>query len=366
MLFQLVQIGPAVAVQYWISNSEIANLRDQTGIRARNIVRIRNALITLFVVSIVTIAFMNRLLDFKRFCQVTTVIIFASCLAGLRQLYISRHRNVLANWFGTSLLGLGFLGVGFFGWGFGMLAVMQGIFFIFMSMMLDAQPIRSDLSLFLAAQAGSLPADPEAPRLSSSIRFTRDELFALAKFLGARMMAFDWRRGADWLRLRLAPVTPSPCLGCLPSIWGDASTLTVFTDGRVETHLGRHDRSSLVALATESEVESDALEAAVALAASKALESITAGQMDEADRQIGTKPSADLYRVEPKKTTLARTRKWFLRGVGLLMIAEGIWIYQMQRWIQNQVPPLQSPAVPMPGVLQPSPPVQTEPMTPPK
>jgi RNA polymerase sigma-70 factor (ECF subfamily) len=330
-LVQLFAAGPAVLSQYWISKKETENLRDQDGMRARNIVRFRNAMIAMIVATLAIVAFMNHVFEIRRVCQILAVLTLASCAFGVRQMRISRHRNVMATWMGTGLLGLAFLGVGFFGWNAGMLAILQGMFFLLMSVMLDAQPLRPDLSLFLAAQSGSLPSAAGAPGEvgEAGARGTprsMDELFAFAKFLGARMLAFDWRRGTDRLQLRLAPVTPSTCLGCFPAMWGDASTVTLFCDGRVKAHLGAADRKSLAALSPGLAVETEKLEAGVSRAAALALESVRGGSPEAAENQLGQEPAAAVYRMDPGKTRLAVIRKWALRGVGLLIMAEGFWM----------------------------------------
>jgi RNA polymerase sigma-70 factor (ECF subfamily) len=342
---QLLQVGPAVATHYWIGKKEIENLRDRDGIRARNFIRIRNALISFFVVMIIFIAIMNHVMDLRRYCQVFAVLTLVGCLASARQLGISHHRNVLANLFGSMLLGFAFFGIGFLGWNFSTLFFFQGLFFLFMSVMIDARPLRADLSPFVAAQAGS---GPDSSEEVSAAPARPAELFEFGQFLGARMMAIDWRRRADRLQLRLAPVTPMTCLSCVPVLWGDASMLTLHTSGHVEVHLGEKDRASLVALSPGAAVDRDLLEANVAKAAANAFDSMRKGELTLAERQLGIESESALYRVEPKKTTLARARTWGLRIVGVLMIVQGIVFFQMQRSIQSQVPRLIPPAQPVP------------------
>jgi hypothetical protein len=174
------------------------------------------------------------------------------------------------------------------------------------------------------------------------------ELFEFAKYLGARMMAIDWRRNADRLQLRLAPVTPMTCLSCIPVLWGDSSMLTMHTSGRVEVHLGEKDRASLVALSPGSSVDRVHLEANVAHAAAEAFDSVRKGEVAQAERQLGIESESALYRVEPKKTTLVRVRKWFLRFAALMMIAEGFWVQQMQRSVERQTARMVPPAQPVP------------------
>ena len=105
--------------------------------------------------------------------------------------------------------------------------------------------------------------------------------------MGARMMAIDWRRGPDWLRLRLAPVTPVACLGCIPTFWGDASTLTLHRAGEMEVHLGGKDCASLIALSPGETVDRDLLQTNVAAAAAEAFARLRKGDVNDAERALG-------------------------------------------------------------------------------
>jgi RNA polymerase sigma-70 factor (ECF subfamily) len=337
-LLQLVQVGPAVAVQYWIGKKEIENLRDREGLRARNIIRTRNTMILSFIVIIVMIAFTKASFDIGRYFQIFGVLFLLLIVPGLRQLRLSRHRAVVANWAGTTFLAVGFLGLGFLEWHFTMLFVFQGCFFLFMSIMVAGEPIRTDLSPFIAAQSGTIPcpigtlSEGNDSPVRSAGSATTGELFAFSRFLGDRLRAMDWRRGPDWIRLRLAPVTASPALGCFPTIWGDASTLTLHTSGRVEAHLGERDSLALEALAGKAITTRERLEDQVAAAAIAALQAFRAGNTADAEAQFGIESDSTLYRVEPNKTTLSHTRRWILRAVGVLMIATGIVGYVLDRW----------------------------------
>ena len=130
-------------------------------------------------------------------------------------------------------------------------------------------------------------------------------------------------------------MTPVACLGCIPTFWGDASTLTLHRAGEMEVHLGGRDCASLIALSPGETVDRDLLQTNVAAAAAEAFARLRKGDVNEAERALGMESDAAVYRMEPKKTVLARTRKWLLRAVGLLMIAEGLWMQQMQRSIEG-------------------------------
>lgn len=332
---QVVALVPGALLAVWMGRREEQNFRDPSGFRASIYRRVVGRIFLMIVsvtlaIGIATVWFGPR--GFALGFGLVLLVVVSEQLWRCLRFGDWKAAGIAAV---SVLLVVGLVGVGLFHWPYWVMSLLQIGFFVGVSFLIPAVPPRMDLSLFLRAQNGLMPAGPneatpEQTTASAPARPDwRRDAWSLAKFLGSERVVEDWKWSRSGLRLRLARVTPSPLASMIPFYWGSTSQLQLGEDGTVEAKLGWVDRRDLERGAMGSPAT---LERRVAAGVSKAWAAWRRGEVQEASRWLGKQPEEEIFRKPFARSPVTRMRVWMLRGVSVFLL---VMLVVQQRWMST-------------------------------
>jgi RNA polymerase sigma-70 factor (ECF subfamily) len=325
----LIMMGPCLGIisgllfGYHTGRLDLKNFRDPEGFRAQIYKRrlTKSLFGTPVLMAVILLCFGGAMVIGGRAWtfRVLGLVCLSCILLMLNQLKLNRSKFVVFILCGIAVQTMTFLAMGFLDPPSQIVAYSQAVFTIFLGLSFRYQPRRMDYSLFLRLIKGMVP---ESSTSEPECKPSRREILAFARFLGERWLVVYVRQHKENLQLRLASVQASVWHdGFSPFIWQGRSVLTVAFSGHVQVKLGTRDQRSLARLQEDSEIQIESLESRVEKAVGRALHAFLSGDKLQAERYLGQLPEEEIFYVKPQQSKAAWWRKYFMLGLGVLMIA---------------------------------------------